>query len=109
MTFKCIHRTKKRIQTWQGNIEIISCSGRHIEASITGKGTYFHVITGPHRYGKYICVPNHNLGSELASYEDYFWNKEKLSQIIGMTDATTIASGLTHLPEILENQIYSEE
>ena len=107
MEFQCIHTIKRRTQTWQGTIEIMKLAAGHIEAAITGRGSYFHVITGPQINGNYICIPNYNVGSELAPYKDYFWNKEQLSRVMGVIDATTVATGLTWLPEITE-AIYNE-
>ena len=106
MEFQCIHKTKKRTQTWQGTIYLMKITAGHIEAGITGRGSYFHVITGPHSDGNYICIPNYNIGSELASYDDLFWNKERLSRAMGIIDATTVATGLTWIPKIMK-AIYS--
>ena len=102
MEFKCMHTTKKRTQTWQGTIELIRTSEGHIEAAITGRGSYLHIITGPQVNGKYICIPNYNVGSELSSYKDFFWNKEQLNRLLGVIDGTTVGTGLTYLPDILE-------
>ena len=71
------------------------------EAEITGRGTYFHVIAGKHRYGNYICIPNHNVGSELSGFRDLFWNTERLSGLIKKVDAVTVAHGLCHLEELI--------
>ncbi len=101
MDFTCSHKSKKRTQTWSGTIKIINYSENHIEASMTGRGSYFHVITGPQINGNYICIPNYNVGSELSSYDDLFWNKEQLSGSMGIIDATTVATGLTYLPGII--------
>ena len=103
MEFQCVHRMKKRTQTWQGMIYLMKVEAGHIEVSITGRGSYFHVITGPHSAGNYICIPNYNVGSELASYEDLFWNKERLSKSMGIIDAITVATGLTWLPKIIKD------
>ena len=101
MEFTCRHTSKKRTQTWQGTIKIINVTGNHVEASMTGRGSYFHVITGPQMNGNYICIPNYNTGSELASYKDLLWNKEQLTRSMGIIDATTVATGLTYLPDIM--------
>ena len=101
MEFTCRHTSKKRTQTWQGTIKIINVTGNHVEASMTGRGSYVHVITGPQINGNYICITNYNNGSELASYKDLLWNKEQLHRSMGIIDATTVATGLTYLPDII--------
>ena len=102
MEFTCRHTSKTKAQTWQGTIKLISCTYDHVEATMTGRGSYFHLITGPQINGYYICIPNHNVGSELASYGDLLWNKEQLARSMGVIDATTVATGLTYLPDIIE-------
>lgn len=77
-----------------------SGTAKMIEAEINGRGTYFHVIVGKHRYGNYICIPNHDIGCELSDYLDIFWNRERLSQHLKKVDATTVAYGLVHLKEL---------
>lgn len=49
-----------------------------IEMDIEANGWTFHTIVGKHRDGNYICIPNWNIGSELAGLTDVFWNSERL-------------------------------
>ncbi len=101
MNFECIHKTARRVQKWEGSIELIKQDNRYIEAAITGRGSYFHVIIGPQMNGNFICIPNYEVGSELAAYEDIFWNKERLRRSMGVIDATTVATGLKHIRELI--------
>ena len=102
LNYKCIHKEGNRVQKWEGTIKLIIKRGRYIEAVITGRGSYFHVITGPHMNGYFICIPNYEVGSELVKYDDVFWNKERLGRSMSIIDATTVAMGLKHLKEIIE-------
>ncbi len=101
-TYKCTHRTSSRTQTWEAAIKLISHRNDLIEVAITGRGSYLHVITGSQCNGNFICIPNYEVGSELASYDDEFWNRERLRRSLGIIDATTVAAGLKHLQELLE-------
>lgn len=101
--YKCIHRTSSRIQTWEGTIKPISRNNEYIEAVITGKGSCLHVITGPQINGNFICIPNYDIGSELSSYDDVFWNKERLSRSLGIIDATTVATGLKYIQNAFDD------
>ena len=101
MEYPCIYHSGNRKQTWQGEIQLLHQEGHSLEAEINGRGTYFHVIVGRHRYGNYICIPNHDIGCELSDYSDIFWNRERLSQHLKKVDATTVAYGLVHLKELL--------
>ena len=100
MEYQCTLVRGKRKERWQGEIRLINDSGTCYEAEITGRGTYFHVIAGKHRHGNYICIPNHDVGSELSGFRDLFWNTERLSGLMKKVDAVTVAYGLCHLEEL---------
>ena len=101
MEYQCTLIRGKRKERWQGEIRLIHYSDTCYEAEITGRGTYFHVIAGKHRYGNYICIPNHDVGSELSQFRDLFWNTERLSGLIKKVDAVTVAYGLCRLEELI--------
>lgn len=101
MEYQCTLIRGKRKERWNGEIRLLGVSGSCYEAEITGRGTYFHVIAGRHHYGNYICIPNHDVGSELSDYRDLFWNTERLSGLLKKVDAVTVASGLYHLEELV--------
>ena len=101
LNFTCIHRSSSGKQTWEGKIDLINRDNGCIEAAISGRGSYFHVITGPQINGHYICIPNHEIGSELSSYENVAWNTERLGRKLKIIDAVTVATGLAYLQEII--------
>lgn len=46
-----------------------------------------HFFLGKHAYGKYLCIPNWGIGTEMASLSDCFWNRERLEQdYTGLSD-----------------------
>jgi len=100
MEYNCTLTRGKRSESWKGEIRLLKKDLGQYEAEITGRGTYFHIITGHHLYGNYICIPNHDVGSELSHYSDLFWNTERLSGSLKKVDAVTVASGLCHLDEL---------
>lgn len=71
---------------------------------VTARGSSFHVIFGSHSHGNYLCIPNWDVGCELADYSDVFWNTERLSRIISYSDAITIATAIKEAGEILNGQ-----
>ena len=85
---------------WTGKVWLIKQYENQLELDISGRGTQFHVIVGNHQYGKYLCIPNHGIGCELAALSDTFWNWEQLSRFLGDVDACTVASGLYQLKGI---------
>ena len=102
MEYQCTFISGRRKERWQGEIRLISHSGIYYEVEITGRGTYFHVIAGRHHYGNFICIPNHDVGSELSEYQDLFWNTERLSGLLKKVDAVTVANGLCHLGDLIQ-------
>jgi len=101
MEFKCIKSSGTRKFTWSGEINNIKGSKGNCEMEVTARGYFYHVIFGSHAYGNYLCVPNWNVGCELADYSDLFWNTERLSRIISNQDAITIATAVKEANQIL--------
>ena len=63
--------------TRTGEMEILK-SGGNMELDIKANGWMFHAIIGSHRDGNFLCIPNWDVGSELAGLDDGFWNEERL-------------------------------
>lgn len=97
--YKCTMEEDGRMVSWTASIDTLrmTASGQY-EAEINGRGTYFHVIAGRHKYGRFLCIPNHDIGCELADFSDIRWTVERLSMHpIGKVDAVTVAAGISHL------------
>ena len=75
--------------------------GNPCEAELCARGSRFHLIVGKHSYGNYLCIPNWDVGTELSSLTDVFWNEERLRHYSRMkkADACTIVSALKVLAE----------
>lgn len=106
MEFKCTKSVGKRKISWIGEINKIKGVKTNCEMVVTSRGSYFHVIFGSHSYGNYICIPNWDVGCELADYSDTFWNTERLSRVISYENAITIATAVKEAGQIL-NGSYS--
>lgn len=72
-----------------GKIDIVTLS-LPMELHIHANGWSFHVIVGKHTGGNYICIPNWNVGSELASLTDSFWNRERLLNYTSLDEQNSI-------------------
>jgi hypothetical protein len=68
---------------------------------ISARGSRFHLITGKHAYGNYLCIPNWNVGTELASLTDIFWNEERLRNYskLKKVDTRTVVTALKILAD----------
>lgn len=57
-------------------------------------------IVGPKVGGYFCCITAEGKSSELASFSDLFWNKERLGGILSAPDAAAIAYALYELHKI---------
>ena len=99
----CHALPKMRQRHWEGQIKLLR-SEEPYEAEVSARGSSFHLLFGSHAYGNYICIPSWNVGSELASLTDLFWNAERLIQYTSLskTDACSIASALAELSRYIQ-------
>ena len=86
-------------KTWTGHIRPLNINRNEFE--VTARGSTFHLLVGKHAYGKYLCIPNWDVGTELSSLTDLFWNEERLRHYSRMkkADACTIVLALKVLAE----------
>lgn len=79
MCYKFSFKISDRNDLIESSVEVLKSSPELKELEINGLGFYFHVFYGPHAGGYFICIPNWNIGSEMAGPCDVFWNVERLS------------------------------
>lgn len=74
------------------------------EVKLSARGSYFHLLIGSYAYGNYICIPNWNVGSELAGLKDFFWNCERLRNETSLkkVDACSVAYALAELSKYIQ-------
>lgn len=95
MKFKCKHTYEDGcFLEWTGSWELLHYNGSFWELLISGRGSSFHSIAGISSAGLYICIPSIDVGCGLANWTDTFGNTEKLSGLIPVTDAVTIAEAI---------------
>lgn len=83
---------------WSGDIIPIRLKYQPYEFEVKARGSYFHLLIGSHAYGNFICIPNWNVGTELSSLSDLFWNCERLSKTnLKNVDACSVAYALQEL------------
>ena len=100
MEYTCILRHGSRKEYWTGKLTLLRKLPDQYEAEINERGTYFHILAGRHKYGNYLCIPNHDIGCQLSDFSDIFWNEERLRSLMRKVDAVTVATGLMHLPAL---------
>lgn len=72
------------------------------EAEFSTNGNCYHLIFGRQINGWFLCIPNHQIGVELAHPSDKFWNLESLEHAgIPKQEAVAIANTLKELSKYL--------
>lgn len=94
MEYQCIKESNHKTSYWSGIIKNIKRNGSYYEMEVNARGSYFHVIFGTHSYGKYVCIPNWEVGCELTDYTDLFWNTERISMQMSIVDAISVATAI---------------
>lgn len=74
----------------------VHTKGAHLYVNNTSewRNPLRHILLGSHQNGNFICIPNWNIGCELAGFSDWFWNSEQLSKQLPIEDAMCIAKGI---------------
>lgn len=96
--FHCQRKFGKLKECWDGKVVSFINYGKHYEFHIESRSG-FSVIVGRCSNGNFISIPAFNIGSPLVSYDNYFWNNERLSGLFNKVDATTVAEALRTLNE----------
>ena len=87
---------------WTGEITPIQLDSEPYEVEVSARGSYFHLLVGHHAYGNYVCISNWNIGTELASLSDSYWNLERLSSTtLKKVDACSVAYALVELSKYI--------
>jgi len=98
--YKCRLYMDSETSYWTGKILEANLLGSHIEAEVIARGSSFRIILGHSQHGNFLCVPNWNIGIELADWDDYAWNYENLINAypeINRIDAASIVSAINEL------------
>ena len=100
ITYTCTNRDgMSDIDSWHGVIRIISLDSP-CEIEVRARGSSLHVLLGSHAYGNFICIPNWDIGCELASLSDSFWNLERLCNAgLRVVDAISVVDAFVALSD----------
>lgn len=103
LTYECHGNPKMQLQKWKGSISLIQLTEPY-EVEISARGSTFHMIFGAYEYGNYLCIPNWNIGTEMASLSDRLWNYERLTQYVGLAevDACSVVDALAKLSKLIQ-------
>lgn len=98
--YKCTGEADMIPRIWTGEIKNPLTTKNTIEAEVTARNSYFHIILGHHCYGNYLCIPNWGIGIEMAEFDDKFWTREKLANNYPAVSKADIISIVNAVAEI---------
>lgn len=83
---------------WKSSITNITFYTDYLECTFKGRGSFLEACIGKCELYRWILFPGIDKGCTLSSYDDYLWNNDKLSLILGNNiDSATVAAGLLEL------------
>lgn len=94
--FYCYEKIGERFERWSGTVSRLVKHGSHYEIYINSRSGFIFIV-GKYINGGFISIPAFNVGSDLANYDDYLWNNERLASIMNRVDAATVAEALRTL------------
>lgn len=97
---------KKELFTWNGTVQLLWPNQLSmIEAEVNARGHRFHVLTGRHNCGGWLCIPDWNIGCELSTLNDRFWNFSSLKNAgLNIWEASSIADALAAIGRIRQTR-----
>lgn len=93
MVFECAYKAGKTNEKWKGKISLVKDYGSHFEFWIESRST-IRVLCGKSSSGGFACMPDFQVGCYLVNIKNRFWNREKLSGILGDVDGITVEAAL---------------
>ena len=93
------------ITYYKGKIKLINLTEAPYEATVCAFGKSFHLIFGYQSNGMFLCVPNANLGCELAQLSDVNWNLTSILDMelrVNYEEATALAYALYEIGQLIK-------
>lgn len=82
---------------WETYITYINFYRGYYEAVIENYESEFTIIVGATQSYNFVAIPNKMLSSFISRYDDIFWNSDHLGEMLGIIDATSIATAIAYI------------
>lgn len=94
-TFTCRYENEHgELETWKGEWRLKSMRAGNVEMVVNARGYRYLLEVGCYSDGHYVCLPDWDAGSALASLDDYLWNYPRLLHCMKPRDAVSVIKGL---------------
>lgn len=92
------------IEQENGYINPIRLDKEPYECTVEARGYSYHLLFGSQINGNFLCIPNWNIGCELASLDDKDWNLHSLLRTDQMDyeESTAIIFALTLISSLIK-------
>jgi hypothetical protein len=98
MKFQCVGKG----ETWEGVVTRRIAYENCLEIMIESRSSLM-VILGKTSRGGFACIPDFGAGCHLVDFKNYFWNTEKLTEILGEADGITVGAAIYVLADSMED------
>lgn len=75
------------------------------EMGLTARGYYYHLIFGHQTNGGFLCIPNWNVGCEIAELNNKSWNMDSLLDCNGSLLEYEDASAITYALDLASDLV----
>jgi hypothetical protein len=89
-------KSGKATENWHGKISKVISHGTCYEIFIVSRSSIM-VMLGKSSRGLFVCMPDYGISCHLVDLKNKFWNIEKLKEVLGKVDGTTVATALFRL------------
>lgn len=97
-----IYTSSYKETEWNCKIDNICSYTDYISCTFKGRGSSIDAYISKNEDCRWILFPYQEKGCALSTYDDYFWNHEKLVEIFdNYIDSVTVASGLIVIKGLL--------
>lgn len=87
----CCTTINGKKETWKATLKTISNHDSYYEAIVEARCTSLSLLVGSTDDYNWVALPIQEVSCSLSSFNDIFWNQERLSQLISPIDASTVA------------------
>lgn len=84
-------------KTWKAYLKTFIDYGSYYEATIEARGSSLTILVGRTEQYNWIAIPYLNITTTLASFNDLFWNEEKLSSLLNPIDSVSVVCALSYI------------
>ncbi len=81
---------------WQGTVCPL-LPFKPADFEVCARDSMFHIIIGSCNNGRYLCIPNWNIGIDIVDPDDCFWNFGRLTSAypdLNRVDAISIVNAI---------------